>query len=134
MEATNKQPVVGEVCIPNIGPKERQKRLFAGVTGLTAGVVLFVIIQTFSWPLWTNLLTLPLFLFAGIGFFQWKDKTCIKLVREGVMNLDDGDTPVTDAEIKAALQHQAKQVQIKALIAGVSATLLCFLLSAILSA
>lgn len=131
MEATNKQPVVGEVCIPNIGPKERRKRLIGGVMGFVAGVVLFGIIQAFSWPLWAILFTLPLFFFAGIGFFQWKDKTCIKLVREGVMNLDDGDKPVTDAEIKAALQHQAKQVQIKSLTAGVIATLFCFLLSVI---
>lgn len=131
MNAANNQPVVGEVCIPNIGPKERQKRLIGGALGFTAGVVLFVIIQSFTWPLWTNILTLPLFFFAGIGFFQWKDKTCIKLVREGVMNLDDGDQPVTDSEIKAALQRQAKSVQTKALIAGVSATLFCFFLSVI---
>lgn len=131
MEAANKQPVVGEVCIPNIGPKERQKRLMAGAMSFIAGVVLFVIIQSFTWPLWTNLLTLPLFFFSAIGFFQWKDKTCVKLVREGVMNLDEGDQPVTDAEIKAALERQAKSVQTKALIAGVCATLFCFFLSVI---
>ena len=119
MNAANNQPVIGEVCIPNIGPKERQKRLIGGAMSFITGVALFVAIQAFSLPLWANLFTLPLFFFAGIGFFQWNDKTCIKLVREGVMNLDDGDKPVTDAEIKAALQHQAKQVQIKSLIAGV---------------
>jgi hypothetical protein len=134
MNAANNQPVIGEVCIPNIGPKERQKRLIGGVLGFASGAALFIAIQAFNLPLWTNILTLPLFIFAGIGFFQWKDKTCIKLVREGVMNLDDGDKPVTDAEIKAALQRQAKQVQTKALIAGVSATLICFILSVILSA
>ena len=128
MEATNKQPAVGEVCIPNIGPKERQKRLLAGMAGFTAGVMLFVIIQSFSWPLWTNLFTLPLFFLGAVGFFQWKDKTCIKLVRDGVVNMDDGDQPVTDAEVKAAFQRQATQVQIKSLIAGVSATLFCVFL------
>lgn len=131
MQATNQQPVVGEVCIPNIGPKERQKRLMAGAFGFIAGVILFVLIQSFTWPLWTNLLTLPLFFFGAIGFFQWKDKTCIKLVREGVVNMDDGDKPVTDAEIKTALARQAKAVQTKALVAGVCATLFCFFLSVI---
>lgn len=131
MEAINNQPVVGEVCIPNIGPKERRVRLISGAIGFSAGVVLFVIIQSFTWPLWTNLLTLPLFFFGAIGFFQWKDKTCVRLVREGVMNLDDGEQPVTDAEIKAALARQAKSVQTKALIAGVCATLFCFFLSII---
>ena len=131
MEATNKQPATVDVCIPNIGPKERQKRLTVGAFGFIAGVVLFVIIQSFTWPLWTNLLTLPLFFFGAIGFFQWKDKTCVKLVREGVMNMDDGDQPVTDAEIKAALARQAKSVQTKALIAGVCATLFCVFLSVI---
>jgi hypothetical protein len=131
MEATNKQPVVGEVCIPNIGPKERQKRLMGGAVGFIAGVVLFVLIQSFTWPLWTNVLTLPLFFVGAIGFFQWKDKTCVKLVREGVVNMDDGDQPITDAEIKAALARQAKSVQTKSLIAGVCAMLFCFFLSVI---
>lgn len=131
MEAINNQPVVGEVCIPNIGPKERRVRLISGAIGFSAGVVLFVIIQSFTWPLWTNLLTLPLFFFGAIGFFQWKDKTCVRLVREGVMKLDDSEQPVTDAEIKAALARQAKSVQTKALIAGVCATLFCFFLSII---
>lgn len=131
MEAINNQPVVGEVCIPNIGPKERRVRLISGAIGFSAGVVLFVIIQSFTWPLWTNLLTLPLFFFGAIGFFQWKDKTCVRLVREGVMKLDDSEQPVTDAEIKVALARQAKSVQTKALIAGVCATLFCFFLSII---
>jgi hypothetical protein len=131
MEATNKQPAVGEVCIPNIGPKERQKRLMAGAAGFTAGVIAFVLIQSFTLPVWANVFTLPLFIAGAFGFFQWKDKTCVKLVRDGVVNMDDGDQPVTDMEIKAALQRQAKSVMTKAMIAGVSATLFCVFLSVI---
>lgn len=129
MNATNNQTAIGEVCIPNIGPKERQKRLTVGIIGAVAGVVVFLLIQAVAMPAWANVFTLPFFLASAFGFFQWKDKTCVKLVREGVTNMDDGDKPVTDAEIKAALQRQAKSVQTKALIAGVSATLVCFILA-----
>jgi hypothetical protein len=131
MEATNKQAAMGEVCIPNIGPKERQKRLMVGIAGFAAGVVAFVLIQSFTLPVWANVFTLPFFIGGAFGFFQWKDKTCVKLVREGVMNMDDGDTPVTDAEIKNALARQARSVQTKSLVAGVCATLFCVFLSVI---
>jgi predicted CDP-diglyceride synthetase/phosphatidate cytidylyltransferase len=64
-----------EVCISNISPRERLKRLIGGV-------IPFVIALTIlGWLISTNadrLWRLPLFLLfaaAASGFFQWRDKT-----------------------------------------------------------
>lgn len=78
----NDQPVsqseseeIGEVCISNISPVERRKRLLGGVIGFViALVVLAVLIASGADRLWR----LPLFLLffgAANGYFQWRDKT-----------------------------------------------------------
>ncbi len=66
---------LGEVCISNISPAERRKRLLGGVTGFViALVVLAVLIASGADRLWR----LPFFLLffgAANGYFQWRDKT-----------------------------------------------------------
>lgn len=63
------------VCIANIGPRERRKRLMFGITALAASVVIsFLFVFYGVRPLFR----LPLFvpLFAGaLGFFQARDRT-----------------------------------------------------------
>ena len=65
----------GKVCIANISPSERRKRLIGGVVPLlVAVVILAVLISAGADRLWR----LPLFLLfwsATTGFFQWRDKT-----------------------------------------------------------
>ncbi len=66
---------IGEVCISNISPAERRKRLLGGVVGFViALVVLAVLLASGADRLWR----LPLFLLffgAANGYFQWRDKT-----------------------------------------------------------
>ena len=66
---------VGEVCIPNISPKERRKRVrFAGRQLVTAFVVLCVLVWLDVSPLWR----LPLFFMfsaATTSYIQALDKT-----------------------------------------------------------
>lgn len=66
---------IGEVCISNISPAERRKRLLGGVIGFViALVVLAMLIAISADRLWR----LPLFLLffgAANGYFQWRDKT-----------------------------------------------------------
>jgi hypothetical protein len=66
---------VGEVCIANISPYERRKRMeFAIWQFIVAVVVLGVLITLNLDPLWRFPL---LFLFSAstVGFFQARDKT-----------------------------------------------------------
>jgi hypothetical protein len=66
---------VGQVCIANISPAERMKRLIAGIIPFVlALIILGVLILIRADRLWR----LPLFLLfamAGTGYFQWRDKT-----------------------------------------------------------
>ncbi|MGH2398007.1 MAG: hypothetical protein ACRDFW_13750 [bacterium] len=65
----------GEVCLANISPRERRKRLIGGVIQFVITIaILAALIATDADRLWR----LPLlFLFWGAtsGFFQWRDKT-----------------------------------------------------------
>jgi hypothetical protein len=65
----------GKICIANISPSERRKRLIGGVVPFVIAIVLLaVLISSGADRLWR----LPLFLLywsATSGFFQWRDKT-----------------------------------------------------------
>ena len=64
-----------EVCIANISPRERLKRLIGGVIPFVIALVILIWMISVSV---NRLWRLPLFLLfmaAGSGFFQWRDKT-----------------------------------------------------------
>jgi len=64
-----------EICIANISPLERQKRLRFGIQQfILTLVILGVFIALHLNPLW-RLLLLFLFWAAAIGYFQARDKT-----------------------------------------------------------
>ena len=69
------QPEAGDLCIANISPAERQKRLRFGIQQLIVTlVVLAALIVLHVNPLW-RLLLLFMFWAAAIGYFQARDKT-----------------------------------------------------------
>lgn len=64
-----------EVCIANISPAERRKRLRFGIIQFVLGLILFgVLLITGADKIWRLGLILP-FGSAAAGFFQWRDKT-----------------------------------------------------------
>ena len=66
---------IGEVCIANISPKERQLRMRFGMVQFTISlVVLAVLVWLDVNPLW-RLPLIFMFWAAAIGYFQAKDKT-----------------------------------------------------------
>lgn len=67
--------VEGEVCIPNIGARQRKARQRFGVVVMIAGLVLLALLVIGDVPL---LWRLPLVLFYGgaaVGYFQARDRT-----------------------------------------------------------
>ena len=75
MNLSPEQGEVGEVCIANISPLERQKRMRFGIqTFVFTLAVLAVLIVLHLNPLW-RLPLLPLFWASAIGYFQARDKT-----------------------------------------------------------
>lgn len=66
---------VGEVCIANISPLERQKRLTFGILQLISTlIILGILIVLHVNPLW-RLPLLFMFWAAAVGYFQARDKT-----------------------------------------------------------
>ncbi len=66
---------ITETCVANISPRERLKRLIGGV------IPFVIALAILTWLISVNanrLWRLPLFILfmaAGSGFFQWRDKT-----------------------------------------------------------
>jgi MFS family permease len=65
----------GQVCIANISPRERRRRLVGGVIGLAISLGILAALILAGAPHWWRIgLVLP-FWGAAVGFFQWRDKT-----------------------------------------------------------
>ena len=65
----------GEVCIANISPRERRKRLAAGAVQFVISLAILAALLATSADRWWRLPLLLLFWGAATGFFQWRDKT-----------------------------------------------------------
>jgi len=64
-----------EVCISNISPRERVKRLIGGVIPFVIALTILAwLVSANAERLWRLPLYL-LFVAAASGFFQWRDKT-----------------------------------------------------------
>ena len=75
MDPSQEKENVGDVCIANISPLERKKRLKFGIqTFIFTLVILGVMIVLDLNPLW-RLLLLFLFWASATGYFQAHDKT-----------------------------------------------------------
>jgi hypothetical protein len=64
-----------EVCIANISPLERQKRLTFGITQFVIALVVLVLILALGVDRLWRLPLLFLFWASAIGYFQARDKT-----------------------------------------------------------
>ncbi len=70
------EPNTGEdVCLPNISPAERRKRLAAGGIQFMLGLVILAALIATGVSRWWRLALLLPFMGAASGFFQWRDKT-----------------------------------------------------------
>jgi len=67
--------IEGDVCLPNIGPVERRKRLRFGLVALAAGLVLAAVMVVLNLPPLLRLVLFPIFWVAGSGIFQSREKT-----------------------------------------------------------
>jgi hypothetical protein len=64
-----------EVCIANISPRERRRRLTSGVVMFVVSVAILLALLATGVDRWWRLPLLLLFWGAATGFFQWRDKT-----------------------------------------------------------
>lgn len=64
-----------EICIANIGPKERAKRLNSGIVGLAAGAIFVIAAIALGMPQWLRAFAFLPFAAGAFGFWQYKEKT-----------------------------------------------------------
>lgn len=110
-------PTHATACMANIGPNERKKRMVAGGVAL---LVFFVGATVVLWGMesrwWRLPLVLPL-LAAALGFFQARERTCVRLAANGTQNLDVGEVSVSDIDFLSRTMEQAQKVWVKSLLA-----------------
>ena len=115
-------------CIPNIGPRERQRRLVGGFFFLSIAVCVGGCLIWFNAPRpWRLLAFLPTWA-SAIGFFQVSAKTCVALAARGLKNMDAGDAEITDPTELNTVRAQSRGVHIRAILsAAIVAALLALL-------
>ena len=112
-----------DVCIPNIGPRERRRRLLVGfaMCGLAIAAALWLLGSGAARP-WRALVWLPL-LVGSIGLLQVRAKTCVALAARGLRNMDAGDEPITDPAELHTIKGQARAVNLQAVVIATAVTL-----------
>ena len=105
---------MAHVYTPNIGPRERQKRLNVGVimAAITICVAAGLILAGLP-RLWRLLTILPAWV-AGLGLFQARENTCVGLAARGLRNMDFGDERITDAIELHRVREQSRSVHVQA--------------------
>ncbi len=63
------------VCIANLSPHERTRRLVAGAIPFVVGLVVLAVLAGTGADRWWRLMLLPLFWGTAVGFFQWREGT-----------------------------------------------------------
>lgn len=75
-------------------------------------------------PRWWRTGLLVLTYPAAIGYFQWRDRTCVALAARSERKLGARSERIEDAEELGKVRAQARRVQRKALFAGAALMLL----------
>ena len=115
------------VC-PNIGPRERQRRLVGAFFFLSIAVCVGVCLIAFHAPRpWRLLVFLPVWA-SAIGFFQVQAKTCVALAARGLKNMDTGDEAITHPNELKAVRAQSRSVHIRSILTAVVVAALLALL------
>ena len=101
-------------CVPNIGPRERRRRLVGGFVFLAIVVCVAGCLIWFEAPRpWRLLVFLPAWA-AAIGFFQVSEQTCVALAARGLRNMDAGDEEITSPHDLERVRAQSRNVHIRA--------------------
>jgi hypothetical protein len=127
MNATNgargEAPIAASWHCENIGPRQRRKRVTAGIVLLLAGDALVVALVLLHLPLPFRLLAFLPFAAGSVTLFQVRERTCVVFAARKTKDMDQGEIPVTDARELQQIARQARRVWIYGIAAGLVLTL-----------
>jgi hypothetical protein len=112
----------GDVCLPNIGPRQRRVRLIAGVVLIALASFGAVLLLTSEAPRPWRAIIFPVVMFAAVCLLQVQAKTCIALAARGERNLDAGSERVADERELTASRASARRFVSRALLIALLAT------------
>jgi len=126
MPSSGQDEGAGEVCIANISPRERAKRMRFAIAQFTVTLIILAALIVFNVdPVWRSLL---LFMFwpAAIGYFEARDKTCVAHALNKTRKLGDVTEKIEDrAELKQ-IARQSRRVILKAFYVTILLTLIAY--------
>ena len=105
-----------DVCIPNIGPAERKKRLWAGAVILSLAVIIALALAFAPLDRAWRLLSFVPFWAGATSLFQVYEKTCVALASRGVKNLDTAEERITNTAELDQVKRQARRVRFEGLV------------------
>ncbi len=68
-------PETSTLCLPNINTAQRRRRLAFGVLALAVGLGILAALMALGGDRWWRLPLLLVWWSAGLGYFQWRDRT-----------------------------------------------------------
>lgn len=103
--------------IPNIGPRGQRRRLMVGIAWLLIGGALGALLVAAQVPRFGRLVVFFPFWVAGLGVFQAREQTCVRLAVRGRRNMDrgDGEEAIEDSDELRQVRRQARTVHLRAL-------------------
>jgi hypothetical protein len=128
MPSSGQDEPTGEVCIPNISPREREKRMRFAVAQFTVTIFILAVLTVYNVdPAW-RLFLLFMFWPAAIGYFEARDKTCVAHALNKTRKLGERSEKIEDeAELKQ-VHRQSRKVILKAFYVALALTLIVYLL------
>jgi len=111
-----------DICIPNIGPRERRRRLIVGVVMFAIVAVVAVSLMLAEAPrAWRLFVIFPAWV-GAIGVMQVKEQTCVALAARGLRNMDSGDERIVDAIELDHVRAQARNVHLQSAVVAIVVT------------
>jgi hypothetical protein len=115
-------PVAAAWHCENIGPRQRRRRIRAGIVMLVlGGAIAGVLLGLHAERALRVVVAVP-FIAGSISLFQVRARTCVLFAARKVKNMDQGEVPVTDSRELQTLVLQARLVWIQGIVLGVVLT------------
>jgi len=116
---TNDNEIVGEVCMANINTSGRRQRLILGILQFMLAIIILVVLIVMGIDRLWRLPLLLLFWSAAIGFFQWRDKTCVAFAAQGTRMLTGKIEKIEDQSELTQVRRQARKLTLKAFLVAI---------------